>query len=153
MSADNNNGWELSVTRFIDASPESVWHIMSERMEEWWCPKPWTVEIIEHDRRAGGRSAMVMRGPEGEEAPQEGIFLEYTPGVRFVSTDAVRAGHYPSGPFMIGIWEIAPEGNGTRYTASARHWTEEAMKQHADMGFDEGWGICADQLKALCEAG
>jgi uncharacterized protein YndB with AHSA1/START domain len=24
-------------------------------------------------------------------------------------------------------------------------------KKHEAMGFREGWGICADQLKALCE--
>ena len=52
---------------------------------------------------------------------------------------------------MVGIWEIAPEGDGTRYTASARHWSEEACRQHEEMGFTEGWGACADQLKALCE--
>ena len=58
----------------------------------------------------------------------------------------------PAGPFMIGFWEIAPEGDGTRYTARARHWTEEAMQQHQEMGFVEGWGVCADQLAAICEA-
>ena len=41
----------------------------------------------------------------------------------------------------------------TRYTARARHWTDEAKKQHEEMGFEPGWGACADQLKALCEAG
>ena len=46
-----------------------------------------------------------------------------------------------------------PEGDGTRYTARARHWNVDTAQQHADMGFEEGWGICADQLKALCEAG
>lgn len=58
-----------------------------------------------------------------------------------------------SGPFMIGIWTIAAEGDGTRYTAVARHWTEEAARNHADMGFEAGWGACADQLKALREGG
>lgn len=147
---------ELSVTRLIAAPPEKVWEAMTERQTEWWCPKPWTVQIVEQDRRAGGRCAMVMYGPNGENLPQEGIYLAYEPGRRFVSTDAVgidaATGDFvPAGPFMIGIWEIAPEGEGTRYTARARHWTEEAMQQHADMGFVEGWGICADQLKALCE--
>jgi uncharacterized protein YndB with AHSA1/START domain len=95
---------------------------------------------------------MVMRGPDGEESPQEGIYLAYDEGRRFVVTDALDADFNPHGPFMVGSWEIAPEGEGTRYTASARHWTEDAMKRHAEMGFTEGWGICADQLKALCEA-
>ncbi|MET0588416.1 MAG: SRPBCC domain-containing protein [Novosphingobium sp.] len=142
---------ELSVTRLIDAPPTKVWDVMTRRQEEWWCPKPWRAEIIEQDNRAGGKSSMMFRGPDGEEALQEGIFVAWDEGKRFASTDAVTGDLQPSGPFMIGIWEIAPEGNGTRYTATARHWTEEACKQHEEMGFVEGWGVCADQLKALCE--
>ena len=143
---------ELSITRYIDAPPAKVWDILANRQEEWWCPKPWTIEMIAQERHAGGRSAMIMRGPNGEEMPQEGIFLEWSEGKRFVTTDAVDADFQPAGPFMVGIWEIEPEGTGTRYTARARHWTQEAMKQHEEMGFEEGWGACADQLKALAEA-
>lgn len=143
---------ELSISRHIAASPEKVWDVLVNRQEEWWCPKPWYITIIEQDRRPGGRSAMMMHGPDGEEVPQDGIYLAWDEGRRFIATDAVTADFMPSGPFMIGIWEIAPEGDGTRYTASARHWTEEAMKQHAEMGFEQGWGACADQLQALCEA-
>ena len=143
---------ELSITRYIDAPPARVWDILANRQEEWWCPKPWSIEMIAQERHAGGRSAMIMRGPNGEEMPQEGIFLEWSEGTRFVTTDAVDADFQPTGPFMVGIWEIEPEGTGTRYTARARHWTEEAMKQHEEMGFEEGWGACADQLKGLAEA-
>jgi len=155
MTATAENGWELSVSIDIAAPPEKVWDIMTNRMEEWWCPKPWRTEIIEQQWHAGGRSAMVMKGPEGEEHPQEGIFLEVVPGVRFVSTDAVVRGAdgslMPSDPFMLGIWEIAPEGDGTRYTARARHWDEAKAKQHDEMGFEAGWGACAAQLKELAE--
>jgi hypothetical protein len=34
-------------------------------------------------------------------------------------------------------------------TATAHHWTEAA----AVLGFEDGWGACADQLKLLCEGG
>jgi uncharacterized protein YndB with AHSA1/START domain len=142
---------ELSVNRYIAARPEKVWRVMTERQEEWWCPRPWRAEIVTQDRRPGGSSSMVFRGPDGEEEPQDGIFLAWEEGRRFVTTDAVTSDFMPSGPFMIGIWEIAPEGEGTRYTARARHWTDEAMRSHEEMGFAEGWGACADQLKALCE--
>lgn len=151
MTGTADNGWALAIERHIAAPPEKVWHVMTERQAEWWCPKPWYVEIIEQDWRAGGRSAMVMKGPNGEEMPQEGVFLEVTPGVRFVSTDAFHAGWTPAEPFMVGIWEIAPDGDGTLYRARALHWTEEAMKSHADMGFEQGWNACTDQLQALCE--
>ena len=144
---------ELKVTRFIAAPPAKVWDIMANRQEEWWCPAPWRIEMLAQERHAGGRSAMIMRGLDGQEMPQEGIFLEWTEGKRFVTTDAVNADFEPAGPFMVGIWEIEPEGDGTRYTARARHWSEETMQQHADMGFEEGWGKCAEQLAALAEAG
>ena len=144
---------ELSVTRFIAAAPDKVWDVMANRQEEWWCPRPWSIEMIAQERRPGGRSAMIMRGPEGEEMPQEGIFLAWEEGRRFVTTDALTSDFRPAGPFMVGIWEIEPEGDGTRYTASARHWSEETMRQHAEMGFEEGWSACAAQLAELCENG
>ncbi|MGE4429204.1 MAG: SRPBCC domain-containing protein [Sphingobium sp.] len=143
---------ELSVHCTIDAPPDKVWDIMTHRLTEWWCPHPWTIEIVAMDWRAGGRNAMIMRGPDGEEMPQEGIFLEVVPGRRFVVTDAVTHDMHPKGPFMIGIWEVVPQGDGSLYRASARHWTDEACKSHADMGFADGWSICARQLKALAEA-
>ncbi|MEO6716777.1 MAG: SRPBCC family protein [Novosphingobium sp.] len=144
---------ELSVTRFIAAPPEKVWQTMTERQGEWWCPKPWRAEFDVQDRRPGGACNATFRGPDGEVEPQNGIYLAYDEGRRFATTDAVTGDLQPAGPFMIGIWEIAPEAGGTRYTATARHWTEEAAKQHEEMGFTEGWAVCADQLKALCEAG
>ena len=147
---------ELSLTRTIDAPPEKVWDVMVNRLEEWYCPAPWRAEIDRQERRAGGRCEMTFYGPVGEAMPQNGIYLAFDEGRRFVSTDAVVFGEdgdfEPAGPMMIGFWEIEPEGSGTRYTARARHWTEESRKQHEEMGFEAGWGACADQLKALCEA-
>jgi uncharacterized protein YndB with AHSA1/START domain len=143
---------ELSVSTFIAAPPAKVWDMMTNRQEEWWCPLPWRAKIVAQERRPGGRADMVFHGPDGEEMPQNGIYLAWDEGRLFATTDAITADLQPSGPFMIGIWEIAAEEGGTRYTATARHWTEEACKQHADMGFADGWGECARQLKELCEA-
>ena len=142
---------ELSVTRHIAAPPEAVWKAITERTAEWWCPRPWRTEIIEQDWRAGGRSAMVMHGPNGETSGGDGVFLEVVPNRRFVFTDAFKAGWMPQTPFMVGIFEIEPEGEGARYTAKARHWDEAALKQHEEMGFHQGWGIVADQLAELVE--
>lgn len=143
--------YELTVTRHIAAPPAKVWAVMAERQEEWWCPKPWYVKVDRQERRPGGACEMTMYGPAGEVMPQNGILLAYDEGRRFVTTDAVDANLMPAAPFMVGVWQIEPDGEGTRYTATARHWTEETMRQHEEMGFTEGWGACADQLKALCE--
>ena len=143
---------ELSVTRLIDAPVALVWKIATERLAEWWCPRPWMTDIIEQDWRPGGRSAMIMRGPNGEEHPMEGVFLEVTPERRFVFTDALKAGWSPQTAFMVGLFEFADEGGKTRYTASARHWTAEAKAQHEEMGFVGGWTAVAGQLAEIAEA-
>ena len=143
---------ELSVTRHIAAPPAKVWDVMVNRTGEWWCPTPWRAEVDLWERRPGGRSQMTMYGPGGEVMPQNGIFLAWDEGRRFAATDAVTGDLEPSGPFMIGIWEVEADGDGSRYTARARHWTAEAAQQHQEMGFAQGWGAVADQLKALCES-
>jgi uncharacterized protein YndB with AHSA1/START domain len=141
----------LSVTRLIDAPREAVWRAWTDHLAEWWVPRPWSVEILEQDPRPGGRSAMIMRGPNGEEAPQEGVFLEVVPMERVVFTDAFTAGWIPAGPFIVGVLEFADEDGKTRYTASARHWTAEAKAQHEAMGFVEGWGTVAAQLEEVAK--
>ena len=145
--------YELSVTRLIDAAPDKVWQVMTTRTNEWWCPKPWRAEVNWGPRIPGGRTHTTMYGPEGEKNEHPGFILAWDEGRRISVTDAIDGDLEPSGPFMLGIWEIAPEGSGTRYTGRARHWTRESMAHHKEMGFDEGWGVMADQFKALCEAG
>ena len=142
---------ELAVSTYIDAPVEKVWDAMANRQEEWFCPTPWRAEVVEQEKRAGGRSRMVFRGPDGEEMPQDGTYLAWDEGHRFATTDAIVGDLEPAGPFMIGIWEVESEGSGTRYTARARHWREEDRKQHEEMGFLDGWKACAAQLKELCE--
>lgn len=144
---------ELSVTRLIDAPPARVWEVMVDRTNEWWCPKPWRAEVDFGERKPGGTINTVMYGPDGEVERHGGLILAWDNGRRFATTDAIQEGLQPNAPFMIGIWEVTPDGKGSRYTAIARHWTAEAMERHEAMGFADGWGTCADQLKALCETG
>ena len=150
---------ELSVTRFIAASPEAVYRIWTERPKEWFVPKPWTIPAVEYDLRPGGRAYVEMAGPDGEAFPNDGVFLEVVPNERIVTTNLFTPGWNPhsleddgcGGFGMVAITTFEPEGNGTRYTARARHWTDAARKQHESMGFNEGWGIVADQLAELAE--
>jgi len=150
------NTFELSIERHIAALPATVWRVMTERITEWWCPVPWTTTIVALDWRPGGAFHLVMRGPSGEadcqgEESVGGILLDYVPGERFVFSDAFSAGWVPQKPFMVGSFSVEPDGDGTLYCASANHWTEEAMQQHREMGFEQGWGTVADQLAALAE--
>jgi uncharacterized protein YndB with AHSA1/START domain len=148
--------YDLSVQRHIDAAPAEVWSVMTDRIAEWWCPKPWTTTVEELEWRNGGAFHLTMRGPNGEadckgEANVGGVLLDVTPGKRFVFTDALSADWQPQAVFIVGLFEIEPDGDGTLYRATARHWTAEAMQKHREMGFDQGWGAVADQLAVLAE--
>ena len=143
---------ELSITRLIDAPPETVYRVWTERTAEWWAPRPYTTPEVDMDLRPGGRALMAMRAPDGADLPrEEGVFLEIVPNRKIVLTNAFRPGWIPQDPFMVVIVTFDLEGSGTRYTARVLHWNEETLKQHEEMGFHEGWGIVAGQLAALAE--
>lgn len=144
---------ELVLMREIDAPREKIFRAWTdpELLKQWFCPKPWGVSHAELDVRSGGSSVIVMTGPNGEVVDNRGVYLEVVPNEKIVFTDAFKTAWIPSEkPFMTGIVLLEPLGDGkTKYTAMARHWTEEDKKTHEAMGFHEGWGAATDQLAAL----
>jgi uncharacterized protein YndB with AHSA1/START domain len=145
---------ELVLTRLIDAPREKLYRAWTEPelMKQWFCPRPWTTPVIEVDVRPGGANYILMRGPDGTEMPNRGVYLDVVKNERLVFTDAFTSAWVPSAkPFMTAIITFEDEGGKTRYTARARHWTREDRETHEKMGFHEGWGICADQLAELAK--
>ena len=148
MSADR----ELVLTRLINAPREKVYRAWTdpEILKKWFAPLPYTTPVAELDVRPGGANLIVMRGPDGKDMPNRGVYLEVVPNQRLVSTDAFTRAWEPSEkPFMTLILTFENEGGKTRYTARARHWTVADREAHEKMGFHQGWGICTDQLEAL----
>ena len=147
--------YELSINRIINATPEKIWQAWTkaEILELWFCPKPWHVKVHELDVRVGGASRMTMYGPNAEEFPNDGVYLAVEPNKRLVFTDAFTKDWMPSArAFFVGEILLEDLGDGTtKYIATARHWTEEAMKEHEQMGFHEGWNICATQMEEIIQ--
>lgn len=149
---NNTDNRELSLTRLIDAPRAKVFRAWTdpELLKQWFAPLPYTTPVAELDVRPGGRSFVVMRGPDGTEIPCPGVYLEVIPNERLVSTDAYTSAWAPSQkPFMTVVLTFGDEGGKTRYTARILHWTAADREAHEKMGFHEGWGKCADQLAAL----
>jgi uncharacterized protein YndB with AHSA1/START domain len=144
---------ELVIARRLQASPEACFRCWTdpELIPQWFCPKPWRAEVLSMDVRAGGATRMMFHGPDGEAFPNNGVFLEVQPGRKVVFTDAFSEGwRTTETPMFVGVITFEDAGNGeTLYTARARHWTDEAAQRHRDMGWHQGWGICAEQLEAL----
>jgi len=143
---------ELTLTRLIDAPREKLYRAWTDPtlLQQWFAPLPYTTPVAELDVRPGGSAFIVMRGPDGNDLPNHGVYLEVVPNQRLVSTDAYTQAWEPSEkPFMTLILTFEDEGGKTRYTARVRHWTVADREAHEKMGFHQGWGICADQLTAL----
>ena len=149
---------ELSVTRYIDASPDVVYRVWTERTAEWFAPKPFVTRIHAQELKPGGRSVIEMEGPDGTRYPHEGVFLEVVPNRKIVATNLFGADWQPRQLMTtecdfagVNITTFVPEGQGTRYTAACRHFDAEALKLHQGMGFEQGWTMVADQLAELAE--
>jgi uncharacterized protein YndB with AHSA1/START domain len=143
---------ELSFSRIIDAPREKIFQAWTEPelLKQWFAPLPWTTPVAELDVRTGGTSLIVMRGPDGVEFPNSGVYLEVVKNERLVFTDAYTKAWEPSKkPFMTGIITLEDLGGKTRYTARVLHWTEADRETHEKMDFYRGWGQCTDQLAAL----
>jgi len=146
---------ELILTRLLDAPADKLFRCWTDPVliKQWFAPRPYTTPVAQMDVRPGGASNVVMKSPEGQEIPCPGQYLEVVPNRRLVFSDAFTGNWNPKegAPFMVATISFEPEGSKTRYTAVVRHWSEDDKQKHEQMGFHQGWGICAGQLEALAK--
>src|SRR3979409_1181583 len=90
---------ELTLTRLIDAPREKLYRAWTDPtlLKQWFAPLPYTTPVAELDVRPGGSAFIVMRGPDGKDLPNHGVYLEVVPNQRLVSTDAYTQAWEPSG--------------------------------------------------------
>jgi len=146
------DGRDLILTRIIDAPREKVFRAWTEPslLKQWFAPAPFTTPTVETDVRPGGTSLIVMKGPDGKEFPNRGVYLEVVKNERLVFTDAFTKAWDPSDkPFMTVVLTFEDLGGKTQYTARVRHWSVADRETHEKMGFHQGWPMCAEQLAAL----
>lgn len=152
---------DLVIERPLAASAAQLWRAWSEPalLQRWWCPRPWTTELLAFDLRAGGAFHPRMHGPapEGGVSDNPGCFLLVDPGRAVVFTTALWGGWQPPAtPPWLAItaecsWRAAADG-GTVYRALCRHRDGDERDRHAQMGFEEGWGACIVQLDEVARS-
>ncbi len=154
---------DLSFERVIDVPPALVWRAYTEPelLKQWFCPLPWKTVDAELDVRPGGIFRTTMQSPEGKDYANMGCYLETVKNEKLVWTNALLPGFRPApvnAPcgdesvefmFTATVEMFAHGGGGTRYRATVSHADEAGCKQHADMGFEGGWGAALAQLVAL----
>ena len=145
---------ELVISRVIKVPRAAVWRAWAEPLQfaKWWIQAPMECRVVRMDMWAGGGFVTLMREGDGEFQPHlEGCFLDVVPGERIVFTTVLREGWQPIEPWlaMTGVITMEDLGAETRYVARALHRNTEDSQKHADMGFDEGWGMAIDQMEAV----
>ncbi|MGE0201384.1 MAG: SRPBCC family protein [Candidatus Melainabacteria bacterium] len=152
---------DLVLERVVDIPKSQIWKAWTtpELLTPWFCPKPWSVSECRIDLKPGGEFFTRMRGPEGEDMPNAGCYLEVIPETSLVWTNTLLPGFRPADlpagdemgcnfPFT-GQILLEDHPTGAKYIAIARHATAADAQKHVAMGFEEGWGICLDQLVAF----
>lgn len=147
---------DLVFTRRVDVPPALIWRgwTQPDDLKKWFCPRPWQVTDCRIDLAVGGAFYTVMEGPNAERHENTGCYLEVAENRRLTWTNMLGPGLRPATPgflpFTASI-SLEPDGTGTQYRALAMHRTPEDRKTHADMGFEQGWGIALDQLVELAK--
>lgn len=154
---------DLTFERIVDVPRELIWKAWTQpaHLMPWFCPLPWRTIDCEIDLRPGGVFRTTMLSPEGQEFPNQGCYLEVIENEKLVWTNALLPGFRPAPATQGGHGDFAftatialsVHGSGTRYTATVIHADEASCKQHAAMGFREGWGKALDQMVALIKTG
>lgn len=154
--------YELTVERTLDATPAQLFRTWTdpELIKQWWCPRPYETPECEIDLRPGGRFYTLMKGPDFE-FKGEACILEVVPGERIVWTSALLPGFAPRAfkedgsegfPFTaVHRFEDAGDGR-THYSATAIHKNAADRDAHGTMGFEGGWGTCAEQMAEVARS-
>lgn len=153
----DDTAFDLEFSRRLRAPRGAVWRCWTEPalLQQWFCPRPWSVSECRIDLRPGGRFDTVFLGPEGERHDNVGIWLDVVAPERLVFTSALTEGWRPAAPatgmppLSIVVTFREGAGGGTVYAARALHADAAGRDAHAAMGFELGWSLAADQLEAL----
>jgi uncharacterized protein YndB with AHSA1/START domain len=155
---------DLVLERTLNAPRDLVWKAWTnpEHLKQWFAPKPYEISELEMDLRPGGIFRIRMVGPDGFDTGHgnAGCVLEVVEGEKLVWTSALGPEYRPAEMASTGcesfpmtaIVTFADAGDGkTLYRAVALHRNAADRDVHEKMGFNEGWGKCADQLEELAQ--
>lgn len=142
-------GFTLDQERVVDATPERVFALFTERTElsRWWGPRGFTTPEIDIDPRVGGRYRFTMQPPEGEAFHLSGEFVDVRPPHRLSFTFRWDE-PAPDDRETIVVISLDPVGAATRVSLTQGTFaTEERLELHRN-GWTESFEKLDDVLRS-----
>ena len=125
--AESTADRELVVSRLFEAPRDLVWDawVDTDQRAQWWGPVGFSTTTQKFDLRVGGVWQQIMRGPDGTEYSNEGVFTEVVPRQR-IAYD-LRGGRKGSPEVtQHSTWIFEREGSKTRLSIHIVFPTAEA---------------------------
>ncbi len=142
---------KVAITRVFDAPRALVWRAWTDpaMMANWFGPRGFTSSVPELDLRVGGALRIVMHGPDGNDYPMKGVFLEVAPPERLVYSNIALdkdGNHLLAGETTVTLSE--QDGKTTLYLVSHMVGRVPIAPQML-AGMEAGWTQSIDKLGEL----
>ncbi len=140
----------IVVTRTFDAPRDLVFEAWTtpEHLARWWGPREQECVRSEVDLRVGGGYVFVSRGPDGQDHPFKGEYLEITPPERLVCTFVYDVEGWRD--FAARDTLVLEEREGrTTATINTEHQTVEARDGQLGSGMEGGMRESFERLDEL----
>jgi uncharacterized protein YndB with AHSA1/START domain len=149
---------ELVITRVFTAPRQRVFDAFTkpELLQRWYGARDWTLPVCEIDLRVGGTYHWVMRGPDGTEVHQRGVYQEVSPPERLVTSEQfegfTEVGYRPEDA-TINTMVLTEAGSLTTWTSTIRYPSSEirqgALQTPMETGMSESFSRLDETLAAM----
>jgi uncharacterized protein YndB with AHSA1/START domain len=140
-------GTELVMERVFDAPRELVWAAFTEpeHVQRWWGPKGTTTTVVEMDVRPGGKWRYINHGPDGQDAPFKGEYLEVVPYERVVQTFVFDVEPF-NAQSAVETLTLEDLGGRTKVHTRSRYPSRETLDGALSAGMTQGAVESYDRL-------
>jgi uncharacterized protein YndB with AHSA1/START domain len=152
MTGSENFGEaSVEIVRVFDAPRALVWQAWTDpkMMAQWFGPRHFTSSVPELDARVGGKLRIVMHGPDGNDYPMKGVFLEVVAPERLVFSNIAidnDGNHLLEGKTTVTLTE---QGGKTTLTVKSHAVGRVPIAPQMLAGMDAGWNQSIDKLGEL----
>jgi uncharacterized protein YndB with AHSA1/START domain len=152
MSAASEFGeGTVKITRVFDAPRALVWQAWTDpkMLAQWFGPRHFNSSVPELDPRVGGALRIVMHGPDGNDYPMKGVFLEVAPPERLVFSNIAvdhDGKHLLEGKATVTLTE---QGGKTTMTLHTHAVGRVPAAKQMLAGMTAAWTQSIDKLEEL----